>query len=582
MRIHKAIPWGPGLFFLAGGLLLLALEAAGIVPAAALARACSSDGILSDALIRRVSAGQRSMGWTLIAAALLAIVPRSCAGGVTVAVRRIPVAAFIGAAALFGGVFTAWAQCVLFDHMPHVTDAFSHLFQARLFAQGRMWAPVPPCPEHFFQYNTLMTLDGRWFTSYPPGHALLLAAFVRCGALLLYGPLMAALSIALFGWTVFRTFGRQAARLAVALAAASPLHVLLSASFMSHATAVVLLLGAAACAVAAYRRDAAGRAGSVWWILCGMLAGWAVLTRPQDAILAAPPVLWLLLALPADGRRRMLRGAFWVALGALPAAALQLGWNHLLYGRALTVGYGRVETGAFTPLLVPTFGFREGFTPMDALRQFLWSVQRFDQVLLGWPAAAAVALLGLVPRRTRVAAIACAVAVAANFALYFAYNYYGREYEARFFYPAAWPCIALVTVGLLDAQRRLVRALRTHGRAVWRLAVFALVAHSFLHYWPRYLVPLYGDDYEEVTPEPARLAESGRLQHALVLLPSDDEHAFLFSSGFWHNDADLTNAVLYARDLGPSRENCLREAFPTRAWYRYTPGSPGRMDPIVP
>src|SRR4051812_8822935 len=72
--------------------------------------------------------------------------------------------------ALAGAV--AWG---VFEAMPHLEDEHANLFQARVFAAGRITADVPRHPNSFFTPFVINSAQGKRFGKYPPGYPLLLA-----------------------------------------------------------------------------------------------------------------------------------------------------------------------------------------------------------------------------------------------------------------------------------------------------------------------------------------------------------------------------------------------------------------------
>src|SRR5262245_13707109 len=68
-------------------------------------------------------------------------------------------------------------------------DGVSYLFQAKLFAQGRLYAPAPP--ENGFSPSPHINIDnGKWYSIYPFGHALILTPGVWLGIPLLIPSLL--------------------------------------------------------------------------------------------------------------------------------------------------------------------------------------------------------------------------------------------------------------------------------------------------------------------------------------------------------------------------------------------------------
>ena len=122
------------------------------------------------------------------------------------------------------------------------------MFQAKIFAAGRLYAPAPPYPEAFAHVGDMLILhDGKWFSMYLPGFSLMLAAamMIRCEWLL--GPLLGAAAVGTWIAYALRWHGRRTAWVLGVLALFSPFLFLMHSSVMVHtaelffASAVVYL-----------------------------------------------------------------------------------------------------------------------------------------------------------------------------------------------------------------------------------------------------------------------------------------------------------------------------------------------------
>lgn len=340
--------------------------------------------------------------------------------------------------------------------------------------------------------------------------------------------------------------------------------LIIGGSYMSHISLLLCVSTALALGLHGIGRAAERRPAFAFFAGAGFLMGMGAMVRPQDVALLVPPI-----AMGVGWGYRRLKPAWRQAIPgilaglAIPAAIL-LFWNHSVFGSPFALGYGRTDIGALTRGAVPIFGFTESFTPQDALQQLVWTLSRLDSALLGWPLA--LPFVGLVflrwPGDRRDAT--CLVAVGLVTAFYFTYNYYAREYEARFYSAFAPFLIVLVLRGLQ----------RLHGwlpsRAAVPLLGLLLTLHAFAFYWPRYIVPNYGLDYEQASPVVHRLAQKAGLSKALVLIDSSGSNGFRYSSGFIYNDPLLTGEIIYALDL-PGKNECLFDAFPDRSIYRFRP-----------
>ena len=324
----------------------------------------------------------------------------------------------------------------LVSGIPHVTDATSHLFQAKILAMGQLWAQAPACPDHFFQPNVIITSNGRWFAVYPPGHALTLWVAARYRCLPLYGPTCTALILLACTRIVRHFYGRTFARAFALLFALSPILHLVGGSFMSHLSLLCCASLALAFGLEGLDRMARPGQAAALFVGSGFLLGMSILIRPQDVALLAPPILiGVVLGF------RAIASAWRIAAPAMLAGlvipiSIQLLWNYRIFDSAWALGYGRTDVGSLSRVYMPSFGLSDSFTLQAAIQQFLWLILRFDSALLGWPTCLPFIGLAFLRRRPDRRDLLCLGAFALVAAFYFTYAYYGREYEARFTSPS--------------------------------------------------------------------------------------------------------------------------------------------------
>ena len=213
------------------------------------------------------------------------------------------------------------------DLGPHAHDEFMYLLQARQLASGRLWSAASPLAD-FFDSPYLIVRPVYAAKSWP-GTALFYVPGVLVG-------LPVWVTAALLSGGVVGVFFHLCAMLfdgiapavvgAILLAANRPLHTI---SVTANAHIPVLLTGF--CAVVA----AVGWATGGGWraaVVFGMAAGWAVITRPVDAICLVAPAA-LIAAFYGNGSRFK---AFLIAiLAAGPFLALQLVFDKGVTGRWL-------------------------------------------------------------------------------------------------------------------------------------------------------------------------------------------------------------------------------------------------------
>ena len=566
---------------LLAGLALAAMSWGGLFPATSLACVLSADGELSASFVGLLRQSQ----WTLAVLVFLAAPLTWWSRGILALYELIFLRwnDRVYFAGLTGVVFasTLLVQTMFFNNLPHVTDAISHIFQAKIFSLGLVFAPAPPCYEHFFQNHIYITQTGRWFTMYPPGHALSLLLPLKLHILWVYGPLATAASAACFSWLVQRFHGRTLGRLCGVLFGLSPLVLLLGGSYMSHVSFMLYALLAIALGTWAIDRSMTGLHATFAAVGAGFMGGMAGLTRPQDLLLVCVPLLAVVLLVRNEVRRIILRTAIMALPGLLLPLVAQGLWNNTVFGTSFALGYGHTSAGSLTPMLGWHLGFSESNPFAKAVHQLIWTATRFDKVLLGWPSSLVLIPLAFLRFKQDLRDWICALGIAAVISFYFIYSYYGFEYEARFYSVAAPFCIVLVARGLQRfvqsvhrwlGRRMLEAEARRSARFMGAVLLLIFTLHGLCFYWPVYIWPRYSGDYEQTSAVIHGCAARDRLHRALVLIDTSGPNTFRYSSGFIYNDPLLTNDVIYARDLG-EENRCLAENFPGRAIYQFVPNA---------
>lgn len=557
------------LVLLLGG-ILLALSLLDVVPMRTLAEKLSSDGSLSATYRGAIETTQRKLAWALIGSALL------CSSLPVGVVKRgllsIPGRVFYVGTGVLTLALTLLVQEWLFDGIPHVTDAISHLFQAHIFAAGHFFAPAPPCPDAFYQYHVFITASGKWFTKYTPGHALLLAAGLSLGMLKWVMPLCATGSVVLLSRLVDRHDSPWTGRIFAILMTFSPLALLIGGSFMSHGTAMFCSV-AGLVAFIHLQGDGTCRRRCWWGVLSGVLLGYSALIRPHEFVMLGLIVGLFYLFRPAAAWVVLYRRLPAMVAGLLIPLVIWMVWNKVIYGGLFVLGYGYSGTDVLHPAFQGHFGLSDTYTVRDALAVLVWNVDRVNRSLLGWPSAWLwIPLAFLSPNKPRLLVLALlGVGVVAG--VYFFYDY-RSEFEGRYYYAALPFLIFLIARGLQGLAGCGSAGLHTTMRAQ---VVFLLVVASYLHaainYWPDYLVPVYGHDYEAASAGLANEVETLQPGRSLVLLDGADANPFVYSSGFIRNDPWLSRNIIYAR-YDADELDCLLASYPDRAVYHYRAGVP--------
>lgn len=308
---------------------------------------------------------------------------------------------------------------------PHLTDEVAQLFQARVFASGRLAAPAPALPEFFLIAQTTVTEAG-WVSQYPPAQSALLAVGSLFSAEWLVNPVLGAIGVVLVYVVARGLFEPATAVVAAVLWAVSAWVLFMSATYMNHVAAVTFALAAWALVLGT-------REPRRWhFVAAGCCLASAAMARPLDALAAAAPLaVWLWI-------RRKGLASLWVVLGSVPLAALWCYLNWRQFGGPFTTGYALLY-GAEQGLGFHMDPFGRQFTPLTALSNAAVAVRRLHIYLYEWPIPALLPLgvWALSVRTRSVSDLIVASGILAAPALYFFYWHSGFYPGPRFYYVAA-------------------------------------------------------------------------------------------------------------------------------------------------
>ncbi|MGH7584384.1 MAG: hypothetical protein ACREL5_14275, partial [Gemmatimonadales bacterium] len=245
-------------------------------------------------------------------------------------------------AAIVTVVCAVVAQLV-FSAKPLLIDEIIQLYQAKIFAAGRLWLPAPAWPE-FTSAMHLLDWNGKVYGQFPAGGPAMLALGVLVHAPWLVGPVATGIGAFLFARLLRRIEARDGTALAALLLFAfAPFTVFLGGTMMNHVTAMTWILGGALALAVAVDLLPGAEVGTpsahpVACLVMGLCFGIAATIRPADgAAFAIPAAVWLL------WRARLGRDHFGALLlsgvGVAIPMALLFWVNAHQTGHALRFGY---------------------------------------------------------------------------------------------------------------------------------------------------------------------------------------------------------------------------------------------------
>ncbi len=218
----------------------------------------------------------------------------------------------------------------IFERIPHIEDEMAYVWQAQVFAQGKLMLPSPPDPKSIL-VPFVVDYHGQRFGKYPPGWPMLLAIGVLLHARDWINPLLAGLGL----WFTYclgkKIFDERVALLAAILTVTSPFFLLKSGSLLSHPWSLVLSLGFALAWLDSF--DAESKPPKWLTVLvAGLSLGVLALTRPLTAVGVALPFFVHGLVLLVRGDRTVRMRVIAIGLLAAGVAALVIVWQYAATG----------------------------------------------------------------------------------------------------------------------------------------------------------------------------------------------------------------------------------------------------------
>jgi hypothetical protein len=476
---------------------------------------------------------------------------------------------------------SAWVALSVFEGLPHLEDEMAFLWEADVMAQGKIRLPSPPSPDSFL-VPFVVDHEGWRFGKYPPGWPAALSLGARAGAAWAVNPLLAGLGI----WLIYRLGSRVSGPwvgvLAAALAATSPMFLMLSGSLMGHALGLVLAAAFWLAWIDLFMPSPPGAAKSVpaplLVAVAGLSLGLLALTRPLTAVgVALPCAVHAIVILWRGGprsRRRLLGVA---ALSLLLAAVLFL-WQAALTGDPLLNPYTlwwSYDRVGFGPGIGRT---ASGHNLRWALVNTRFSLAAGLHDLFGWPYLSWIFLpFGLIALRRNRQGLLLLAAAPGLVVVYLAYWIGSWLLGPRYYYEAL-PGLAITSaagVAWLGGWLRRRQGRAAHARA---LAVASFLMILMLldvgFYLPQRvwgLQGLYGVSRVHMRP-----LEEAHLGRALVIVHpvrAWTEYGTLLTLAPPFARSDL----LLALTRGPKADRALAESFPDRHLLHYYPDEPERL-----
>lgn len=472
---------------------------------------------------------------------------------------------FLGLCVLWMFLITNLFSFTVFEHIPHIQDEIAQLFQAKIFLQGSLTAPLPPIPEFFSYHYDNIILKDRWYSQYPPGHPALLALGLFLGAPWIVNPLFAALSIIVLYKSAVLLYGEREARLSSLLFCISPFVLFMSSSYMNHVTTLFFIM------LCGYSLLRVFLKGNVLWSMCaGFSLGMIGNIRPGDGFVFS--IYYGMIFFVFSCSRRMFKPFIYFGAAAVVMFGVLLWYNYATNGNPFLFGFnvrwGPQHTLGFTK--TPPID-RPVFTWGRAIVHALSNSISLNQNLFEWPLPSLLpSIIFFAPylfkKTLKEYLLLCGLIAAPIF--YFFFFFQDLCLGPRFYYPTV-PFIVILTARFVfQIITKIIHNYSYHAQRVKQafvmLFIFYVCFAGFLR-MPK-LYRFYSNGYWEIDNKLMKKVEALGIKNALIFQKAYGIKGNSLGAGFLHNSPSLNDSVVFARDLG-ERNKELAAFFPGRSYY---------------
>lgn len=352
---------------------------------------------------------------------------------------------------------------VMAQRLPMTADDYSYLYQAKLFASGKLYAEDrlydPGLPFHDCLQTSCMKDDqGHRFSKYAPGWPLILSVGVKLGVPWIVDPLLGVLLFFLMLRYTERRLGEKSVRVVYGLVLLCFFFAYYAASVRAHFAAAIFIFGAFLLYDSSHTSPESSK---LRLLTAGALLGCSAMIRYIDWI---PLAIWIGVGLL---RRKRFADLLLFGIGFALFASGNLVYNKLLTGDPFIVPAGLYHSPSDTSdrLLISLKGFS---VTAARLATLVWV---FPPVLL----------LGVLWKHYSLSPTMkmCLALFAMNVAVYFLYPN-GIGVPGPRYFLAYFPFLVLA---IADLYRLTNSSHSPIARWFWNLAIAAQVVCSIVFAW---------------------------------------------------------------------------------------------------
>ena len=441
------------------------------------------------------------------------------------------------------------------------TDENSYLFQAKIFAQGRLFAEPHPLRE-FFEAVNIVTTPSKVFGKYPPGHALFLMWGVLIGYPRLIPLLISSLTLLVIFFLAKEAYDTKTAKVSVIFALFSPAYLFTSSTLLSQTTSLFLISLGCLFFIKTLK------SGRYYFpFISGACLGLAFNTRPLNTIALSIPFSVYLFCLLIKYKRAYLKKFLLFSFALLIFFGIFLSYNHALTGDAFLMpfqmwgnehlvrdSYGFGTHGDYT------HDFDKGFTNTRL------NLRRLNEWLFGWPCSLLFicALFFFYPLNKW-----DYIFFSGFLLLVIAYLFWwwaGEVLGSLYYYDSLVFLVVLSARGFIKLTECIDGKKYAMGRTGVMIFTIILFLFSLVNFFPAKIEETY--NMVSAFKTPAFEIKKNNVHNAIVFI-TFVEGGWFKNRFYIHNSPELLDDILFARNLG-KKNKLLMNYYPDRNYYIYS------------
>ena len=474
-------------------------------------------------------------------------------------------------------LLTSCISLFVLDGIPHIQDEIVYLFQAKIFAIGKLYA-VPPKLKEFFDYEFVLNDDGKWYGKYFFGFPLLLSLGVIIGYPWIINPILGAISILVISLIGRELFGKETERFAPLLCLVSPFYLFMSSTYLSHTSTLLF----SSIFILYFIKSLKANSWK-YPLLSGAALGYCFNIRPYDSILIATPFLFYGIVSLVKKEIRM-KHFFFFCLPILFFITISLFYNFILTGNVFQTPFNK-----YCPDDHLGFGRNVGLPYLKEYGQGFFArmvntknnLQHTSQGLLGWPII--TFSLIFIPFFSKTRNKWDWIFLASFFLVVVGYIFYyidGIAFGARYYFQTFTMLLILMVRGIIfidEPLKKLASKISSQtilsANNILPLLIFFLILRNLLFYVPERVLE-YKNRYWNIDNVLEQKIKKAGIHNAVIFVKSGnfkkgEAAPNYYGTGFIMNSPDLDTDIIYARDLGDEKNKELMKEFSKRKFFRF-------------